>query len=92
MEPLAAERLRPGVFAVRNLRSGGRYRVRIDDGLTCNCDDYRYRAGSGGACKHIQFIEQISTGELCPACGYGTCRPSCPERARVSTREAMPDE
>jgi hypothetical protein len=80
MEPLAAERLAPGVFAVRNRRSGGHYQVRIDDDLTCECDDYRYRAGPQDACKHIQFITQISAGELCPACGYATCRPSCPER------------
>jgi len=44
----------------------------------CDCDDYRYRMGpADGRCKHLRFIKGIAAGDLCPHCGYETCRPSC---------------
>lgn len=80
IEPLAADRLEAGVFEVRNLNAGTQYRVDIS-GPTCECEDFQYRAfPAGETCKHIQFIEQISSGRLCPSCGYTSCRPSCPAR------------
>ena len=93
IEPLAAEQVAPGVFAVQNRQSGGCDRVRVENGRSCNCADYQYRAeASTEPCKHIQFIEQISAGELCPTCGYTTCRPSCPQRLRRQSAEAILDE
>jgi len=79
-EPLAVERLAPGLFEVHNRRAGTHYRVDIAEQV-CECDDFRYNTGPAGEpCKHIRFIEQISAGELCPTCGYSHCRPSCPRR------------
>jgi|GEM_PF-2314126 len=93
IEPLAADRLDVGVFEVRNLASDTHYRVDISE-PTCECEDFQYTVGPAGeTCKHIQFIEQVSTGELCPACGYAMCRPSCPERAAgLAVQEAISNE
>ena len=73
-EPLSATKIAPGMFEVRNLRSGGEYVVDVRDGA-CECEDDLYR---NMRCKHRRFIEQVAEGELCPECGYPTCRPSCP--------------
>lgn len=80
-EPLAAERLDSGVVEVRNIRSKTRYRVDIRE-QACECEDYQYTVGpEGETYKHIRFIEQISSGDLCPSCGYTVYRPSCPARS-----------
>jgi len=76
-EPLDAERIAPGMFEVSNLRTGGDHVVDIRE-EACDCDDYRYRMGpADGRCKHLRFIKGIAAGDLCPHCGYETCRPSC---------------
>jgi hypothetical protein len=80
-EPLRAEPVAPGMFAVSNLRSGSTYTVDIREGA-CECEDFTYRMGpAGGACKHLAFVRLVAEGELGPRCGYATCRPSCPERS-----------
>ncbi|RDZ61402.1 hypothetical protein C5B90_19205 [Haloferax sp. Atlit-12N] len=84
VEPLSAERIAPGMFAVSNLRSGSTWIVDIREGV-CECPDFHYRSGKnadGFECKHEKFIKKIANGELCSHCGYERCRPSCPERGR----------
>lgn len=84
-QPLTAERIAPGMFEVKNLTSESTHIVDIEE-PACQCRDFEYRMGpAGGRCKHILYIEQIADGDLCPACGYETCRPSCPERLSEST-------
>lgn len=80
-EPLGAERVAPGMVAVTNTRSGSTYTVDLREGV-CECEDYQYRMGpADGQCKHLRFVALVEAGELCPRCGYATCRPSCPERS-----------
>lgn len=87
LEPLDAERIAPGLFEVKNHRSGTHYRVDIGE-PACECADFEYRMRpAGGECKHIHFLKQISTGDLCPSCGYAICRPSCPRRERSDRTE-----
>ena len=76
---LSAERVAPGMFEVERL-GGDAHVVDIREGA-CDCRDFECRMGpAGGACYHLRFVRLVADGVLCPACGYETCRPSCPER------------
>ena len=81
-EPLAADRIAPGMFEVENRKSGSTHVVDMAaESPVCQCHDYQYRMGpAGGECKHVAFLRQVADGELCSWCGYAHCRPSCPHR------------
>lgn len=77
-EPLDAERIAPGMFEVERLGADGdAHVVDLREGA-CDCGDFTHRMGpAGGECYHIKYLKLIASGELCPHCGYETCRPSC---------------
>jgi len=89
--PLRAEQTAPGMYAVERLgvddREAHTHTVDLRENA-CTCRDYEFRMGpAGGDCYHLRYLKLVSDGELCPRCGYATCRPSCP--ARPTTEEEL---
>ena len=77
-EPLSATLEAPGLYVVENKKRDSEHTVGVRE-KSCTCPDFQYRSGE---CKHLKFVRLIASGELCPQCGYPTCRPSCPAKHR----------